>query len=93
MKFSEWMKIKEDLNNPLQSLIGGLQGGAVKPTIKKKDTTVDNVRSILMKSKDPKMAIKQVGQVYDNQMKSSTDPAEIAVASRTKSKILGALSK
>lgn len=90
LKFSEWMNIREFQANPLQSILGT---GAAKPTIKKKDTTVDNVRSILMKAKDPKMAIKQVGQVYDNQMKSTTDPKEIAVASRSKSDILGALSK
>jgi hypothetical protein len=90
MKFSEWMIIREFQANPLQSIFGA---GAAKPTIKKKDTTVDNVRSILMKEKDPKMAIKKVGQIYDNKMKSTTDPQEMADASRTKSDMLSTLSK
>jgi hypothetical protein len=89
MKFSEWMIIREFQANPLQSILGT---GAAKPTVKK-DVTVDNVRSILMKEKDPKMAIKKVGQIYDNKMKSTTDPKEMAVASRTKSDMLSALSK
>ena len=90
MKFSEWMIIREFEANPLQSILGT---GAAKPTIKKKDVTVDNVRSILMKEKDPKMAIKKVGQIYDNKMKSTTDPNEMAVAMHTKSGMLSTLSK
>jgi hypothetical protein len=91
MKFSEWMNIREFQANPLQSILGA-GSNAVKPPIKK-DMTVDNVRSILKKAKDPKTAIRQVGQVYDAQMDKATDPKEIAVASRTKSDIFSALSK
>jgi hypothetical protein len=89
MKFSEWIVIRENQINPIQSLIGG----GIKTSVKKKDTTVDNIRSVLMKSKNPKMASKQVAQIYDNKMKSSTDPTEIADASRSKSDILTALNK
>ena len=86
------MIIREFQANPLQSILGA-GSNAVKPTIKKKDANIDNVRSILKKAKDPKTAIQQVGQIYDAEMDKTTDPTAMAVASRTKSDMLRALSK
>ena len=93
MKFTKWLEIRE--MNTMNS--GGPNMPAIpnpllkKPQIKKKDTTVDNVRSILMKAKDPKMAVKQVAQVYDTKMSKSTDPKEIAQTAAVKSSTLSAL--
>lgn len=104
MKFTEWMKLKE-FGLPTPAPTGQArpmaaqspatqpaQGyGAYKPNIAKKDTTVDNVRSIVMKAKDPKIAQKQISQLYDTQMSASKDAAEIAKIAAKKSSTLSAL--
>ena len=92
IKFTKWLEIKE---------MNTMGSGAPAPTqnrpsislvkTPKKDTTVDNVRAILMKAKDPKAAVKKVSQVYDTQMSKSNDPKEIAQTAATKNSTLSAL--
>lgn len=88
MKFTEWMKIKE------MSLAPKTPGQTVQPNpmkVVKKDTTVDNVRSVLLKSKNPKDSTKQISQIYDNEIAKSTDPGEMARMAKKKNDALNAL--
>ena len=101
MKFTEWMKLKEfglptpapmGQARPMAAQSPATQPAQVyKPNMAKKDTTVDNIRSIVMKAKDPKIAQKQISQVYDTQMSASKDAAEIAKIAAKKSSTLSAL--
>ena len=97
MKFTEWMKLKEfqqatpmgQARPPMAAQSPSTQ--TIRPNMTKKDTTVDNVRSIVMKAKDPKIAQKQISQLYDAQMSASKDAAEIAKIAAKKSSTLSAL--
>jgi hypothetical protein len=100
MKFTEWMKLKEfqqatpmgQARPPMATQSPSTQPAqAIRPNMTKKDTTVDNVRSIVMKAKDPKIAQKQISQLYDTQMSASKDAAEIAKIAAKKSSTLSAL--
>lgn len=91
MKFTEWMKIKEMSLAPKTM---GQPPPARQPNsmkIAKKDNTVDNVRSILLKSKNPKNSTKQISQIYDNEISKSTDPGEMAKMAKKKNDTLSAL--
>ena len=88
MKFTEWMKIKEMSLAPKTT---GQPGQPNSMKIAKKDTTVDNVRSVLLKSKNPKDSTKQISQIYDNEISKSTDPGEMAKMAKKKNDALSAL--
>lgn len=100
MKFTEWMKLKEFQQASPMGQAASPMGqsapmGQARPTqmkpIAKKDNTVDNVRSIVMKAKDPQTAQKQISQLYDTQMSASKDAAEIATIAAKKRSTLSAL--
>lgn len=93
MKFSKWIEIREQMNQPSMAPAG--IGSPMKKPMMGKDKTLDNVKNILKKSKDPTSqdTIKQISQVYDNELDKSTDGAQMGSIASKKSSVLNNLLK
>jgi hypothetical protein len=95
MKFTQWIKIKEQqLQTQAQTTqttqTQSAPGGIKKPQMQKPGAN-SKVKSILMKSKDLKTASNEISQNYDAQISSQTDPAEMARLAKEKNSTLSAL--
>ena len=93
MKFTQWIKIREQMNQPVapQTAKPQQMGSINKISKPNKNPVNDNIRSILLKSKDTKAASQQIGKMYDNQISSATEPAEMAKLAKEKNSTLSAL--
>ena len=93
MKFSEWVKIKEQIMPQNQSPMP-MNNQAKKP-VGGKDKTMDNVRSILKSSKDPKSpdTIKKISQIYDSELDKATDVSQMGSVASKKSSVINSLLK
>lgn len=91
MKFSEWIKIKEQMMPQPASPINQ----QIKKPMVGKDKTLDNIKNIIKKSKDPTSSdtIKQISQVYDSEIDKATDGAQIGDAASKKSSVIRNLTK
>jgi|LakMenEpi03Aug12_release.lakeMendotaPanAssembly.Ray.scaffolds.fasta_scaffold499298_1 hypothetical protein len=95
-KFSEWLTIREQMAPPGQPAGLSMASSAMKkPMLAGRDKTLDNVRSVLKKAKDPKSpeTIKKVAQIYDADLDKATDSGQLASIASKKSSTLTNLLK